>query len=439
MGKVGSAVLLAISSVVGLYLGEILVQAIDLHRFRGRIAAAGSSLEKVLELRASGTDAWPTVHPRGFICRKPWDDVMGRCGERPAAERGLVVEGRRILPLAGIAGVSTVYCREAGPWAIYPADRHGFNNPDTLWEQPPAAVVVVGDSFVHGACVESGSGLVDRIREAFPRTLNLGYGGHGPLSMLAAIREYASPLAPADVLWVFFGNDLRLDLPIEMEVPVLAGYLEAGTRQELARIPRSTLDDALKASAGPALAEAAETSRHRVALLGREALIRLSEVPRLGGVRRFLGSRFLASGEAEDESGEDLSAVPGWPRFEPLLERILAAARDTVARWGGRLHFIYLPDHHELFRFLADRPKAERARKIHERVLGMAEGLGIPVLDLLPPLADGNDPETLIAFTGTYWGHYTPEGYRRLATAIVAHLRSSRQKGIDGRGDSSEQ
>ena len=47
---------------------------------------------------------------------------------------------------------------------IYTADRYGFNNPDTIYDQP-ADLVVVGDSFVQSKTYQSltlFSGTADR-------------------------------------------------------------------------------------------------------------------------------------------------------------------------------------------------------------------------------------------------------------------------------------
>jgi len=89
------------------------------------------------------------------------------------------------------------------------ADRdHDFHNPAGIWESKPN-IAAVGDSFAHGACVDSESNFVNRIRQRYPNTLNLGMGGNGPLLALAGIQEYLADLEPKLVLWFFFdGNDL---------------------------------------------------------------------------------------------------------------------------------------------------------------------------------------------------------------------------------------
>ena len=45
----------------------------------------------------------------------------------------------------------------------------------------PADVVLIGDSFTNGYCVPDDSSLAGALRRRWPRTLNLGTGGSGPL------------------------------------------------------------------------------------------------------------------------------------------------------------------------------------------------------------------------------------------------------------------
>ena len=41
---------------------------------------------------------------------------------------------------------------ESGYYSIYKSDRYGFNNPDYVWDKNEIDLVIIGDSFAHGAC-----------------------------------------------------------------------------------------------------------------------------------------------------------------------------------------------------------------------------------------------------------------------------------------------
>ncbi|MBI4969608.1 MAG: hypothetical protein HZC25_15935 [Rhodospirillales bacterium] len=82
-------------------------------------------------------------------------------------EQPLVVDQRALLPLGGLANARSVLCREAGGWASYVSDRYGFHNPDFVWDQS-THMVIVGDSFVHGACLEDEHLFPTMLRQRMP-------------------------------------------------------------------------------------------------------------------------------------------------------------------------------------------------------------------------------------------------------------------------------
>ena len=82
-------------------------------------------------------------------------------------------------------------------------DRHGFNNDfDVVW-QAPIDIAFVGASLAFGFCVPPGQNLVDQVRASWPKTLNLGYIGSGPISFLRRMYEYLPGLKPKVVLFEY--------------------------------------------------------------------------------------------------------------------------------------------------------------------------------------------------------------------------------------------
>ncbi|MEZ4575980.1 MAG: hypothetical protein R2857_13865 [Vampirovibrionales bacterium] len=57
--------------------------------------------------------------------------------------------GRRWCCSGAFPDSRTLLCNENGFWVDYQSDRYGFRNPDTVWDQPTADVLLVGDSFTH--------------------------------------------------------------------------------------------------------------------------------------------------------------------------------------------------------------------------------------------------------------------------------------------------
>ena len=59
-----------------------------------------------------------------------------------------------ILHLSGISNSTTVLCNESGKFSIYKSDRYGFNNSDIHYDILNEKIMLIGDSFIHGACVD---------------------------------------------------------------------------------------------------------------------------------------------------------------------------------------------------------------------------------------------------------------------------------------------
>jgi PAS domain S-box-containing protein len=141
--------------------------------------------EVIQDLRSRGIDAVPSLSPQ-LLLKEQRDGTM---------KSVISIDGMEILPLASIANKLTVLCNESGQFLTYRTDQHGFNNPQQVWHTS-IDIVAVGDSFTHGYCVAPDSNFVSVIRQHYPRTLNLGIEGNGPLVMLATLREYAVVFKP---------------------------------------------------------------------------------------------------------------------------------------------------------------------------------------------------------------------------------------------------
>jgi lysophospholipase L1-like esterase len=131
-----------------------------------------------------------------------------------------------IFPLSGISNKKTVHCNESDYYSIYDSDIHGFNNPSKIWKKKKIDFLLVGDSFLHGACVNRPKDIASLLRKKYNySSLNLGYSGNGPLTELATLTEYLPYIKVKNIIWVYFeGNDLS-DLIYELKSPILKNYL----------------------------------------------------------------------------------------------------------------------------------------------------------------------------------------------------------------------
>ena len=357
--------LLCCSTLLSLYLAEAALVI---------LFGPTTKFQVTEELIARGIDASPVINPSVFI---PTDGL------------------NHVFPFAGQANKQAVYCNESGRFSMYTSDEHGFNNPK--WQSNPE-IVLIGDSFSQGACVDSGDDIAGQLRKPGTSVLTLGTAGAGPLIELAILREYAVGLKPNILLWIYYeGNDL-VDLKSEETSAMLKRYvLDDGFSQNL--IGRQTEIDAILRDyvAQASEDETKKTRERRPAEIA--AAIKLSA----------LRSR-LMSILVKDHTLYDIAAVP-----DDDFTAVLRKANEYVKDWGGRMYFVYLPGYGRY-----NRPVDENNFCRRRQVIDLVGGLNIPLIDAQQVFAAHRDPLSL--FPNRKLGHYTPEGYRLVANYIRERL-----------------
>lgn len=377
-GTRANAALLILSTLLPLYAAELFFATLaDPVRRTARAAGvpydSRSRLEVVRDLRAAGQDAVPWVGPSMIVSGTPEGALAAS-------------DGSLLFPLGGIANRLTVHCNESGEYSVYRSDRHGFNNPPGVWSVDRLDVAAVGDSFTQGSCVPPDSSAIGRLRRWWPATLNLGVEGTGPHVALAALEEYARPLRPRVVLWLYYeGNDLQ-DLERYGESEILRRYLRPGYRQGLAT-RQAEIDSGLTAWL--------DEQKHGQSLRRWDAFFRLFHL------RRALGLNARQGGRRAD--------------YE-LLSKIYRRADSTVQSWGGQLVFVYVPD---WARYFAPGSRRETSR---DSVLSIVRASGMPVIDLDSAFSAVADPAPLFAQGAIQKAHFSAAGYRLAAEAIAERL-----------------
>ena len=130
-----------------------------------------------------------------------------------------------IFPLSGISKSLTLYCNENGYFSKYMSDRYGFNNPDNVWDFNYIDILIIGDSFAHGACVNRPYDIASLLRNKTNKNvISVAYSDNGPLIELATLREFFTTNTNI-VLWFYYeGNDLE-GIIKEKQNQILVKYL----------------------------------------------------------------------------------------------------------------------------------------------------------------------------------------------------------------------
>jgi len=133
-------------------------------------------------------------------------------------------DSNNIIPLGGKSNSKTLLCNELNGPIVYNSDKFGFRN--KVYSKQ-TDIVIVGDSFAKGFCVNNG--LAENLIQFDINVINLGMEGNGPLLSYATAREYN--INSKYLVYVYHENDLD-DLDVE-KITYLSRYLDINFTQNL--------------------------------------------------------------------------------------------------------------------------------------------------------------------------------------------------------------
>jgi hypothetical protein len=376
-----------VAVVLAAYLAEAAIQlgawtpvAVNMHSKPAEYDRR-SVPEVVDELRKQGKDAYTAVFPWAQFVNRPQDSPLA-LGD--------------VLPLGGVSKITTVFCNETGQYVTYDSDEFGFNNPRGIWPQVDIDVLMLGDSFTHGACLDNTKNYIGLIRAGLPRTLTLGMASNGPLIYLAGMREYLPLVRPRFVLWFLFeGNDIEADLPVERAQPLLLRYLNPTFSQHLAD-RQAEIDMKLRRWID------------EVGTTPQQSVFRAVQMDHLN-FRDFVLLRKLRDALSLQLSRHDADYA--------LFERLLDAAKTAAAARGAELRLVYLPDKRRFVSFTGRLLKDQQ----RNRVRAITGRLNIPMIDVTPAFAAHPNPASLFV------GHYTEDGARIVAATVLDAIAPERR------------
>ena len=140
----------------------------------------------------------------------------------------LIIDKKKIYTLGSTSSKKIVVCNENNYMSIFKSDKYGFNNQNYDWDNDTLLenVLLIGDSFVLGACVHQDKNIGSLIKnKADKKILSLANNGAGPLVKLAMLREYANDINIDKLFWFYYeGNDFS-DFEKELKIEILRKYL----------------------------------------------------------------------------------------------------------------------------------------------------------------------------------------------------------------------
>ena len=285
-----------------------------------------------------------------------------------------------IYPLSGVSNSQTIYQNENGYFMIYESDRYGFNNPDEEWNSEEIEYLFIGDSFTHGAAVNRPDDIASQLRILSSKNvLSLGYSANGPLIEYAALREYA-PKNIKKIIWLFTENDIQ-GLGYELENKILVQYLKdlkftqnlKSKQEEIDRMAKKMISISSKSD------------------------------------QKFKFFRFLKLYETRKLllKQDQISEIYSLKNPAELI-KIIKLAKEYAENIDAEFYFVYLPIE-KFFDKNYDPSNYEGIKKI-------IKSLNVNFIDI-NNVFDGED-NPLDLFPFKMLGHYTPEGYHKVAKEI---------------------
>ena len=292
-----------------------------------------------------------------------------------------------VFPLSAISNSKTIFCNENGYYAIYQSDRYGFNNPDDNWDADEIEYLLVGDSFVHGACVNTPNDIGSILRNLSKKSvLNLGYSGNGPLIEFATLREYMSSNVKK-VLWVYFEDNDLSGLHNEMADKILMKYYDDATFTQNLKFKQKEIDQ-----------------------LSVNSINREKNVNEINSDNRILKIELINF--IKITNLRVLIYPP--PQLTPRLKEILKLAKELVNKNNSKLYFIYLPGY--------ARYNTNYDNKNYNLIKKIVNQLDIPFVDI-PKEVFEKEKNPLNLFPFKMNGHYTVEGYKKVSETIYEYTK----------------
>ena len=302
------------------------------------------------------------------------------------------VNGEEIINLGGISNRLTLNCKELDYWSDYKSDRYGFNNPDFVWDNSQKTTFLIGDSFIHGACVKEKYTIQAKLRK-FKSDINvvgLGLSKNSLISEIGLINEYTENFDVKNI-FIFYseGNDL-IDLTAEYGNNILKKYLDEENFNQDLKNKQTEIDNNLIKFLD------FELNRSKNSYKGT-----FYKFLTLYNFRNTVILPYIYTGDMD------------------LFKRVINRLELIQEKTNSRIFFVYMP---EYFRFVVSETANQTYKKKGELEKIIKESK-IGYIDIVEELfSKTNDP--LKYFPYRRYVHYTKAAYEKIAIIIKNHIQN---------------
>tara|TARA_B100000965_G_C19586616_1_gene756047 strand:+ start:109 stop:1119 length:1011 start_codon:yes stop_codon:yes gene_type:complete len=300
-----------------------------------------------------------------------------------------------IYPLSSISNVNTLFCSEEKA-RTYKSDKYGFNNENIIWDKK-IDVALIGDSFVHGSCVENKNNISNKlIKFSKKNVLNLGFSGSGPLVELGILKEYAKKIKPEYLFWFYYeGNDMMDDVSLLKTYYV--NYLDTNFTQNLIS-RQEEIDQFLITFINKRI------DNYKIDSNAEENWL-------LSRIKLFLLRHTIYKLLNKKENFTETEKI-----FENF-EKIVYLAKMEVENWNGRLVFVYIPD---WFRYKFNEKNNENFH-LKNKVIEIFKKEKIDVIDIEKEFSKSDNPLKYFSSEKKHT-HYNNLGYDLISKKLNEYI-----------------
>ena len=329
-----------------------------------------------------------------------------------------------ILTFANISNSQIIACNEIGKYTIWKSDRYGFRNRDELWEKEKLDIILLGDSFTNGSCVESNQNISGNlIKNHSKKIINLGISGTGPLDQYAILKEYTKNLNAKYLILIFYeGNDYRsLNLTKKMQ-PILYKYLENDGFSQNLISKQKIIDENLKNLINQKEIEAAKNNYKNYDLK-----VNIFDYFNFSNFYKFTNIRNLASGIIVNkfETVAELRIFSNNHIKNKTFSIIIDKLKEYGRSKNSELILVYMPS---VERYGKEYNKISRIRLnkldyIYKSITEIFKDKNVRYIDLKKDLFDKNvDQRYLFPLELSGYGHLSKRGYFEVSKVIYNFL-----------------
>tara|TARA_B100001741_G_scaffold308318_1_gene304368 strand:+ start:887 stop:2074 length:1188 start_codon:yes stop_codon:yes gene_type:complete len=327
--------------------------------------------------------------------RKKNNDVAIRYLPRVLLNDKLNIQEINLFPLSGISNVKTINCNAEGFFSSYISDRYGFNNPDDVWNEKEIDFVIIGDSFVHGSCVNRPNDIPSVVRNLTKKNvINLGFRGNGPLIEYATLREYSNKKIK-NLIWVYYENDIY-DLKKELNNNLLKKYINDDNFSQNLLLKQNKINSINKRLIEHLYKTAQVVIKQEKKNM--ETKNKILKFIRLNSLKKFLSS--YVKNENEDN----------FPYDE--LKKIIEKVNQNAINIKSNFFFVFMPS--------IENYTTKKNNYQYDRVISIIQNLNINFIDLNVYFKNYENPEKF--YTLGLGPHLNADGYREASKFIVESI-----------------